>query len=200
MVWLLGRVVRDRPGILSEIASILRSRGVNIRNVVGNSQALMLEVGGGVDLGIIDEIRKVGDIEFTATLNVQAQPLVFPREFFMEALSNALSQIGVDVKAVFRRVCHELGRRVAESLNLSSEQGIYMGLLVASAFNRFRLVEFKPLGDEVQLVIAEPFDEGIELSCTLGFIQGLANEAFKGLYSITYRRVGVGYVIMLRRV
>jgi hypothetical protein len=118
----------------------------------------------------------------------------------MEALSNALTQIGVDVKAVLRRVCHELGRRVAESLNLSSEQGIYMGLLVASAFNRFRLVELKPSGNEIQAVIAEPFDENIELSCTLGFIQGLANEAFKGLYSITYRRVGVGYVITLRRV
>jgi len=81
---------------------------------------------------------------------------------------------------------------VAESLNLSSERGIYMGLLVTLAFNRLRLVEFKPLGDEVRLVIVEPFDEGIELSCTLGFIQGLANEAFKGLYSITYRRVGLG--------
>jgi len=165
-----------------------------------NPYALMLEVGGGVDLGIIDEIRKVGDIEFTAALNVQVQPLVFPREFFMEALSNALSQLGVDVKAVFRRVGHELGRRVAESLNLSSEQGIYMGLLVASAFNRFRLVELKPSGNEVRLVIAEPFDENIELSCTLGYIQGLANEVFKALHSITYRRVGVGYVITLRRV
>ena len=91
MVWLLGRVVRDRPGILSEIASILRSRGINIKNFVGNTYALMLEVGGGVDLGIIDEIRKVGDIEFTATFNAQVQPLVFPREFFMEALSNALA-------------------------------------------------------------------------------------------------------------
>jgi len=118
----------------------------------------------------------------------------------MEALSNALSQLGVDVKAVLRRVCHELGRRVAKSLNLHSEQGIYMGLLVVSAFNRFRLVEFKPLGDEVWLVIAEPFDEGIELSCTLGCIQGLVNEAFKALHSITYRRVGVGYLITLRRV
>jgi len=200
MVWLLFRVVRDRPGILSEIASILRSRGVNIRNVVGNSQALMLEVEGGVDLGIIDEIRKVGDIEFIAALNVQIQPLVFPREFFMEALSNALTQIGVDVKAVLRRVGHELGRRVAESLNLPPERSIYMGLLVASAFNRFRLVEFKPSGNEIQAVIAEPFDENIELSCTLGYIQGLVNEAFKGLYSITYRRVGVGYIITLRRV
>jgi len=44
MVWLLGRVVRDRPGILSEIASILKSRGINIRNVVGNSYALLLEL------------------------------------------------------------------------------------------------------------------------------------------------------------
>ncbi len=132
--------------------------------------ALMLEVGKGVDLGIIDEVHRVGDIEFIAALNVQVQPLVFPREFFMEALSNALSQLGVDVEAVFRRVCHELGRRVAESLNLHSERGIYMGLLVASAFNRLRLVEFKPLGDEVRLVIAEPFDENIELLCTLGYI------------------------------
>jgi len=50
MVWLLYRVVRDRPGILSEIASILRSWVLilGIRNVVGNSQALMLEVEGGV--------------------------------------------------------------------------------------------------------------------------------------------------------
>gem|GEM_PF-6870269 len=31
MVWLLGRVVRDRPGILSEIASILRSRASTLR-------------------------------------------------------------------------------------------------------------------------------------------------------------------------
>jgi len=197
---LFSRVVRDRPGILFEMASILRSRGVNIRNVVGNSHALMLEVGGGVDLGIIDEIRRVEGIEFIATLNAQVQPLVFPREFFMEALSNALTQLGVDVEVVLRRVCHELGRRVAESLNLHSEQGIYMGLLVASAFNRLRLVEFKPLGDEVQLVIAEPFDEGIELSCTLGYIHGLVNEAFKGLYSITYRRNGDTYRIVLSRV
>jgi hypothetical protein len=165
-----------------------------------NPYALMLEVGGGVDLGIIDEIRRVGDIEFTATLNAQVQPLVFPREFFMETLSNALAQLGVYAKAVLRRVGHELGRRVAESLNLPPEQGIYMGLLVASAFNRLRLVEFKPLGDEIQAVIAEPFDENIELLCTLGCIQGLVNEVFKALHSITYRRVGVGYVITLRRV
>ena len=51
----------------------------------------MLEVGKGVDLGIIDEVHRVGDIEFIAALNVQVQPLVFPREFFMEALSNALA-------------------------------------------------------------------------------------------------------------
>jgi len=44
-----------------------------------NPYALMLEVGGGVNLGIIDEVRRVGDIEFTATLNVQVQPLVFPQ-------------------------------------------------------------------------------------------------------------------------
>jgi ACT domain. len=96
MVWLLGRVVRDRPGILSEIASILRSRGVNIRNVVGNSQALMLEVENHGLSDVFYEVRGIGDIEPLGLFSFPATPLSFSREFFMKAVSDVLSSVGVD--------------------------------------------------------------------------------------------------------
>jgi hypothetical protein len=75
---LFSRVVRDRPGILFEMASILRSRGVNIRNVVGNSHALMLEVEGDVDLSIIYEVRRAGVLSSPPHLTRKYNPWFSP--------------------------------------------------------------------------------------------------------------------------
>jgi len=200
MVWLLGRVVRDRPGILSEIASILRSRGVNIRNVVGNSYALLLELENyGLNNNVLNEVRSIEDIEPLGLFNFPITPLSFSREFFMKAVSDVLSSVGVDF-SVFRRIGYEYGRETAKSFNLPPQESVYTGLMTATAFNRLRLVDLELSGNEIQVVITEPFDADFNLQFTMGYIHGLVNESFKGLYSITYRRVGVGYVITLRRV
>jgi hypothetical protein len=200
MVWLLGRVIRDRPGILSEIASILRSRGVNIRNVVGNSHALMLELENyGLNNNVLNEVRDIRDIEPLGLFNFPITPLSFSREIFMKAVSNTLSSVGVDF-SIFRRIGYEYGKETARSLNLPPEQSIYIGLLTATAFNRLRLVGLERLSDGIQITIAEAFDENFGLQFTLGYIHGLVNESFKGLYSITYRRDGDVYRVVLSRV
>jgi hypothetical protein len=200
MVWLLGRVIRDRPGILSEIASILRSRGVNIRNVVGNSHALMLELENyGLNNDVLNKVRGIRDIEPLGLFNFPITPLGFSREFFMKAVSNTLSSVGVDF-SIFRRIGYEYGKETARSLNLPPEQSIYIGLLTATAFNRLRLVGLERLSDGVQITIAEAFDENFGLQFTLGYIHGLVNESFKGLYSVTYRRDGDVYRVVLSRV
>jgi hypothetical protein len=199
MVWLLSRVVRDRPGILSEIASILRSRGVNIRNVVGNSQALMLEVENHGLSDVFYEVRGIGDIEPLGLFNFPITPLGFSREIFMKAVSDVLSSVGVDF-SVFRRIGYEYGRETAKSFNLPPQESVYTGLMTATAFNRLRLVDLVLSGNEIQAVITEPFDADFNLQFTMGYIHGLVNESFKGLYSITYRRNGNAYRIMLSRV
>ena len=200
MVWLLGRVVRDRPGILSEIASILRSRGVNIRNVVGNSHALMLELENHGLSDVFYEIRDIRDIEPLGLFNFPITPLGFSREIFMKAVSNTLSSVGVDF-SVFRKIGYEYGRETARSFNLPPQQNVYTGLMTATAFNRLRFVNIERLSDRtVEVVIAEPFDKDFNLQFTLGYIHGLVNESFKGLYSVTYRRDGDAYRVVLSRV
>ena len=199
MVWLLGRVVRDRPGILSEITLTLKSRSINIRNVVGNSHALMLEVENHGLSDVFYEIRGIGDIEPLGLFNFPITPLGFSREIFMKAVSDVLSSVGVDF-SVFRRIGYEYGRETAKSFNLPPRESVYTGLMTATAFNRLRLVDLVLSGNEIQVIITEPFDADFNLQFTMGYIHGLVNETFKGLYSITYRRVGVGYVITLRRI
>ncbi|KUO81751.1 MAG: hypothetical protein AT718_06285, partial [Vulcanisaeta sp. JCHS_4] len=152
MVWLVSRVVRDRPGILSEIASILRSRGVNIRNVVGNSQALMLEVENHGLSDVFYEVRGIGDIEPLGLFSFPVTPLSFSREFFMKAVSDVLSSVGVDF-SVFRRIGYEYGRETAKSFNLPPRESVYTGLMTATAFNRLRLVDLELSGNEIQVVI-----------------------------------------------
>jgi len=199
MVWLLGRVVRDRPGILSEIASILKVRDINIRNVVGNSYALLLELENHGLNNVLNEVRSIEDIEPLGLFSFPITPLGFSREIFMKAVSDVLSLVGVDF-SVFRRIGYEYGRETAKSFNLPPQESVYMGLMTATAFNRLRLVDLELSGNEIQVVITEPFDADFNLQFTMGYIHGLVNESFKGLYSITYRRVGVGYVITLRRI
>jgi len=199
MVWLLGRVVRDRPGILSEITLTLKSRSINIRNVVGNSHALMLELENHGLSDVFYEIRGIGDIEPLGLFNFPITPLGFSREIFMKAVSDVLSSVGVDF-SVFRRIGYEYGRETAKSFNLPPRESVYTGLMTATAFNRLRLVDLELSGNEIQAVITEPFDADFNLQFTMGYIHGLVNESFKDLYSITYRRVGVGYLITLRRV
>jgi hypothetical protein len=199
MVWLLGRVVRDRPGILSEIASILKARGINIRNVVGNSYALLLELENHDLNNVLNEVRSIEDIEPLGLFNFPITPLSFSREIFMKAVSNTLSSAGVDF-SVFRRIGYEYGRETVRSLNLPPEQSIYTGLLTATAFNRLRFVNIERLSDRIEVVIAEPFDNDFNIQFTLGYIHGLVNRSFGGLYSITYRKDGDAYRIVLSRV
>ncbi len=199
MVWLLGRVVRDRPGILSEIASILKVRDINIRNVIGNSYALLLELENHGLNNVLNEVRSIEDIEPLGLFSFPVTPLSFSREFFMKAVSDVLSLVGVDF-SVFRRIGYEYGRETAKSFNLPPQESIYTGLMTATAFNRLRLVDLELPGNEIQVIITEPFDADFNLQFTMGYIHGLVNESFKGLYSITYRRNGDTYRIVLSRV
>ncbi|PLC67627.1 hypothetical protein B7L70_07735 [Vulcanisaeta sp. EB80] len=199
MVWLLSRVVRDRPGILSEITLTLKSRSINIRNVIGNSHALMLELENHGLSDVFYEIRGIRDIEPLGLFSFPVTPLSFSRELFMRASSSVLSSIGVDF-SVFRRIGYEYGRETAKSFNLPPRESVYTGLMTATAFNRLRLVDLVLSGNEIQVVITEPFDADFNLQFTMGFIHGLVNESFKGLYSITYRRDGDTYRIVLSRV
>jgi len=114
-------------------------------------------------------------------------------------MSNTLSSVGVDF-SVFRKIGYEYGKETARSFNLPPQQSVYTGLMTATAFNRLRLVDLELSGNEIQVVITEPFDSGFNLQFAMGYIHGLVNEAFKALHSITYRRERGGYVITLRRV
>ena len=117
----------------------------------------------------------------------------------MKAVSDVLSSVGVDF-SVFRRIGYEYGRETAKSFNLPPRESVYTGLMTATAFNRLRLVDLELSGNEIQVIITEPFDADFNLQFTMGYIHGLVNESFKGLYSITYRRDGNAYRIVLSRV
>ncbi|MGC8542594.1 MAG: ACT domain-containing protein, partial [Vulcanisaeta sp.] len=94
MTWLLTKVIRDRPGILSDITSLLRSRGINIRNIIGNINAIMLEIENHMERSINQEFREIPDIDVLGYFNFQITPLTLSREFFMESIKRVLSGFG----------------------------------------------------------------------------------------------------------
>lgn len=138
MVWLLFWVVWDRPGIINELSSVMLSYGVNVRNIIGNSRALMVDVDGDVG-SLIPRLGSIGGLEFLGVINGPiVPPLTFSQRHFIAAIKNVLAQMGTQhVERVLYRLGYEYARVLASEIPLGDPlTTVRTYLSTATAYNR----------------------------------------------------------------
>nr|WP_054858095.1 hypothetical protein [Vulcanisaeta sp. JCM 16159] len=144
MVWLLFWVVWDRPGIINELSFVFLKHGVNVRNIIGNSRALMVDVDGDLD-SLIPRLGSVGGLEFLGVINGPIVPLTFSQRHFIAAVKNVLSQMGTQhVERVLYRLGYEYARVLVSEIPLGDPlTTVRTYLSTATAYNR---LTFKKTG------------------------------------------------------
>ncbi|WP_054848792.1 amino acid-binding protein [Vulcanisaeta sp. JCM 14467] len=194
MPWLLIKVIRDRPGILNEITASLLNQGINIRNIIGNSHAIMLDIDDNV--GSIHNLGTIKDIEVLGILNTPIIPLAFSWGQFLSALRTVLVQVGArEVERVLYRFGYEYAKSVVTEIPIGDPATtIKTYLYTATAYNRLVLRDLRISRDEIKVEFMAPFDEELNLAFTEGYIHGLLNTAYSRLHAITIIKQGNTYV------
>lgn len=199
MNWLLFKVIEDRPGILNEITALLLRRGINIRNMIGNTYAFMLDVEDHVD-GLVQGLNVVRGIEVLGVLNAPIVPLAFSQKQLLTAFKTVLQQVGAkEVERVLYRLGYEYAKSVVTEIPIGDPMTTTLTYLyTATAYNRLVLRGVEALGDGVRVEFASPFDEELGLAFTEGYIHGLVNTAYSRLHTITVGRRGDTYVATVK--
>ena len=195
MHWLLVKVIRDRPGILNEITASLLNQGINIRNVIGNSYALMLNIEDNIT-GLTHNLNIIKDIETLGILDSPIIPLAFSQRQFLSALKVILQQVGArEVERMLYRLGYEYAKSVVAEIPIGDPvTTIKTYLYTATAYNRLVFRDLRISRDEVRIEFTAPFDEELNLSFTEGYIHGLINTAFSRLHTITITKQGNTYI------
>ncbi len=194
MVWLLFRVVSDRPGIISDLSSLMLNYGINIRNIIGNSRALMIDVENGIN-SLIPGLNSVRDIETLGTINGPIIPLAFSQRHFISAIKTVLAQMGTQyVERFLYRLGYEYARAVVTEMHLGDSMStIATYLYTATAYNRLTFRGLDVRGSEVRVEFEAPFDEELNTTLTQGYIHGLINTALSRLHYINIEKIGSIY-------
>ena len=195
MHWLLVKVIRDRPGILNEVTTTLLKRGINIRNIIGNSYAFMLNMEDSIN-GVIHDLNTIRDIEVLGILDAPIIPLAFSQRQFISALKAVLQQIGAkEVERTLYRLGYEYAKSVVTEMPMGDPATtVKTYLYTATAYNRLVFRDLRISRGEVRIEFMAPFDEELNLCFTEGYIHGLINTAFSRLYTITMSRQGNTYI------
>ncbi|GGI70868.1 hypothetical protein GCM10007112_04770 [Vulcanisaeta souniana JCM 11219] len=201
MTWLLFRVVRDRPGIINELSSVMFSYGINIRNIIGNSRALMIDVEDNVN-SLLTGMGSIRDIEFVNAISGPIIPLSFSQRHFMTAIKTVLAQMGTEyVGRLLYRIGYEYARAVATEIPMGDPVStINTYLYTATAYNRLAFRGLEIRNNEVRVEFEEPFDEELDGSFTEGYIHGLINTALSRLHYVNVEKTGNTYRAMAKPV
>ncbi|ADN50480.1 amino acid-binding protein [Vulcanisaeta distributa] len=199
MTWLLFRVVRDRPGIINELSSVMLNYGINIRNIIGNSRALMIDVEDNVS-SLLTGMDSIRDIEFVNAISGPIIPLSFSQRHFMTAIKTVLAQMGTEyVGRLLYRIGYEYARAVATEMSMGDPVStISTYLYTATAYNRLAFKGLVIRNNEVRVEFEEPFDEELDTALTQGYIHGLINTALSRLHYINIEKINNIYRAVAR--
>ncbi len=198
MPWLLYRVVRDRPGLLHDLTSVVNNLGLDTTSGIGNTRAIML----GVNRDPIPFIKGLTTegVELINVINESVIPIAFSRRQFINALKNVLQQVGVqELGRTLYRLGYEYARASVTEISLGNPITTVRTLLyTATAYNRLAFRSFEVVGDEVKVEFETPFDEELDSAFTEGYVHGLINTALSKLHVIRTSRVGNTYISIAR--
>ena len=173
MVWLLISISRDRPGLLNDITGIIRSRNLNIRNIVGNSYAVLIEVDGEVSNELMNAIASVDGVNTVNVLDLPFTVLGFIQENFMRALVFYVMERDPEL---IERLGYEYGKELMRFILSSMKDfrdALYASLRILTALGVIALVNVQFMPGRTVISIARSFDEDVGMPMTKGIIRGL---------------------------
>ena len=177
MVWLLLSISRDRPGLLNDVTGIVKSQNLNIRNIVGNSYAILIEVDGEVSNELINAIANVDGINTVNVLDLSFTVLGFVQENFMRALVFYVMERDPEL---IERLGYEYGKELMRFILSSMKDfrdALYSSLRILTALGIMTLVNVQFMPGRTVISIVRSFDEDVGMPMTRGIIRGLF-EAF----------------------
>ncbi|GAB6945646.1 amino acid-binding protein [Vulcanisaeta sp. JCM 14467] len=173
MVWLLISISRDRPGLLNDITGMIRSRNLNIRNIVGNSYAILIEVDGEVSNELMNAIAGVDGVNTVNVLDLPFTVLGFVQENFMRALVFYVMERDPEL---IERLGYEYGKELMRFMLSSMKDfrdALYSSLRILTALGVIALVNVQFMPGRTVISIARSFDDDIGMPMTKGIIRGL---------------------------
>ncbi|MGC9153858.1 MAG: amino acid-binding protein [Vulcanisaeta sp.] len=182
MVWLLVSISRDRPGLLNDITSAIRSRNLNIRNIVGNNYAILIEIEGEVGSELINNIVDIDGVNTVNVINLSFTILGFVQENFMRALVFYVMEREPEL---IERLGYEYGKELMRYiLNFMRDfrDALYFSLRMLTALGVIALVNVQFMPNRTVISIAKSFDEDVGMPMTKGIIRGL----FEALGNVKY--------------
>ncbi len=191
MVWLLVSISRDRPGLLNDITGVIRSRNLNIRNIVGNNYAILIEVDGEVNNELLNNVSNVdGGVNTVNMVNLPFTILGFIQENFMRALVFYVMEREPEL---IERLGYEYGKELMRYILNSMRDfrdALYSSLRILTALGVIALVNVQFMPNKTVISIAKSFDEDIGMPMTKGIIRGGLFEAVDNIK----RRISVSKV------
>ncbi|BDR93415.1 amino acid-binding protein [Vulcanisaeta souniana] len=173
MVWLLVSISRDRPGLLNDITGIIRSHNMNIRNIVGNNYAILIEVEGKADTRLMNELGNVDGVNTVNSTELPITLLGFVKEDFMKAVLYYVMERDPEL---LERLGYEYGKELMRHLLdsvVDARDAIYTSLRILTALGVLVLVDMRFAQGGITVSITEAFDEDVGMPMTRGIIKGL---------------------------
>lgn len=173
MVWLLVSISRDRPGLLNDITGIIRSHNMNIGNIVGNNYAILIDVEGNVDTGLMNELGNVDGVNTVNSTELPITLLGFVKEDFIKAVLYYVIERDPEL---LERLGYEYGKELMRHLLSSvvdTRDAIYTSLRILTALGVLVLVDVRFTQGGIAVSITGAFDEDVGMPMTRGIIRGL---------------------------
>ncbi|WP_054841924.1 amino acid-binding protein [Vulcanisaeta distributa] len=174
MVWLLISISRDRPGLLNDITGVIRSRNLNIRNIVGNNYAILIEINGEVSNELLSSIGNVDGVNTVNVLDLPFTILGFIQENFMKALVFYVMEREPEF---IERLGYEYGKELMRYILNSMrdfKDALYSSLRILTALGGvIALINVQFMPNKTVISIARSFDEDVGMPMTKGIIKGL---------------------------
>ena len=114
--------------MLNDITNVIRSRNLNIRNIVGNNYAILIEIEGEVDSELINNIGDIDGVNTVNVINLSFTILGFVQENFMRALGVIAL---VNVQFMPNRTVISIAKSFDEDVGMPMTKGIIRGLFEA---------------------------------------------------------------------
>ncbi|WP_054854200.1 amino acid-binding protein [Vulcanisaeta distributa] len=190
MVWLLVSISKDRPGLLNDITSIIRSQNLNIRNIVGNNYAILIEIDGKVNNELVNNVSNVDGVNTVSVIDLPFTILGLVRENFMKALVFYVMEREPDL---IERLGYEYGKELMRCvLNSRSDVrvALYTSLEILTALGVIALASVQFMSSKIVVSISRAFDEDVGMPLTRGIIKGLFEVSGSTRYCVRIERDG----------
>ncbi|WP_054857146.1 amino acid-binding protein [Vulcanisaeta sp. JCM 16159] len=190
MVWLLVSISKDRPGLLNDITSIIRSQNLNIRNIVGNNYAILIEIDGKVNNELVNNVGNVDGVNTVSVIDLPFTILGLVRENFMKALVFYVMEREPEL---IERLGYEYGKELMRCVLNSRNDvrvALYTSLEILTALGVIALASVQFMSSKIVVSISRAFDEDVGMPLTRGIIKGLFEVSGSTRYCARIERDG----------